>query len=202
MATSSLPAHINPKELVPTAPGVFRWSREKYQQLIASGYLDENDSIELLFGQIVPKIPIGELHAHCLTLLVDFFYARFGTRYMYRPQNPITILDDSEPEPDLAIVTRKNYAAEGRHPGEGDILLLIEIADTTLAYDRGDKARAYALAGIAEYWVVNLPNRQVEVYTAPIVATGEFGERTVFPAAGALESPLCGTVEISAFLPV
>ncbi|MEM6397740.1 MAG: Uma2 family endonuclease [Bacteroidota bacterium] len=195
------PEHIITENQVPTAPGFFRWTVERYHRLIESGQLDENDRLELMFGQIVPKMPIGKLHAQCLSLVLDYFFVKFGMSYSYRPQSPISLLGHSEPEPDFTIVERKNYALSKKHPTTEDILLLIEISDTTLAYDRGDKARLFAMAGIDEYWIINLEGQKLEVHLKPEPETGVYTQITHYKPGEIAHSPFCGEVDPADLIP-
>jgi Uma2 family endonuclease len=123
--------------------------------------------LELLRGEIVEMGPIGSEHAKTIDRLNEWSTSATAHQSIrVRVQNPIRIpASDSEPEPDIVWVVRKNYAA--RHPEPQDVLLIIEVADTSLAVDRGAKLAVYAEAGIAEYWIVNLLNRQIEVYHSP-----------------------------------
>lgn len=179
----------------------FCWTLERYHDAIDKGVLTELDKIELLFGQIIQKIPVGEPHADVLSDITDFFYARLGTKYKYRSQSPVTLLNDSEPEPDFAVVIRKKYNKESGHPGPEDILLLIEVSDSTLHFDRVQKAQAYSLSGVKEYWIINIPEQQVELHLNPNMDKGLYLSREVYETGTSFESPFCGTVEVDEILP-
>ncbi len=183
-------------------PAYFVWTLARYHDAIAKGVLTENDRVELLFGEIVPKMPTGEPHADCLSLLMDYFYELFGTSYKYRAQDPVTLPNESEPEPDFAVVARQPYTRTTGHPSPENIFLLIEISEETLLYDRGKKCRAYALAGIREYWIINLKDRQLELHLNPNRDTGQYGKVCHFSGQDTLESPLCGKVSVRDLLPV
>ena len=179
----------------------FRWSLDRYHRAIELGLLTELDKVELLFGKIVNKIPVGEPHADVLSDIADFFYERLGTKYKFRSQSPVTLPNDSEPEPDFAVVVRKKYNPETGHPKPDDILLLIEVADSTLQFDRTQKAEAYALANVKEYWIVNIPERQVELHLQPSPEKGMYRSLSVHEAGGQFTSPFCGEVEVDLVLP-
>ncbi|MEO0626108.1 MAG: Uma2 family endonuclease [Bacteroidota bacterium] len=195
------PEHIITENQVPTAPGFYRWTVERYHRLIESGQLNENDRLELMFGQIVPKMPIGELHALCLSMLNKYFVSKFGFEYGYRFQSPIGLLGHSEPEPDFAIVKDLIYDKSYGHPKADDIHLLIEISDTTLAYDRGDKARLFAMASIAEYWIINLEGQKLEVHLKPEPETGVYTQITHYKLGEIASSPFCGEVNPADLIP-
>ncbi|OAV42963.1 hypothetical protein A3850_016230 [Lewinella sp. 4G2] len=184
-----------------SAPEEFRWSLERYHDAIEKGVLTELDKVELLFGKIIPKMPVGEPHADVLSDITDFFYEQFGTRFKYRVQNPVTLPNDSEPEPDFAVVERRKYNRSTGHPNAENIHLLIEIADSTLEYDRTSKMEAYALAGIKEYWIVNIRERQLEFHAEPIIAKGIYGSRSVHEAGSRFTSPLAGELLVDSMLP-
>jgi Uma2 family endonuclease len=145
---------------------MYRLSVKQYHQMIEAGILKSGDPIELLEGWLIEQMThhppaagtIGVINAALLKRLPDGWFLRI--------QSPITT-KDSEPEPDLAIVTGSPRDYLKRHPERPDIALLIEVADTSLVEDRTDKARIYARAKIPTYWIVNIPDMQVEVYTDP-----------------------------------
>jgi len=146
-------------------------------------------------------MPVGEPRADVLSDISDFFYERLGTRYKFRAQGPVTLPNDSEPEPDFAIVVRRKYTRKTGHPKPEDILLLIEVSDTTLADDRTKKAKMFSLANIKEYWIINIPDRQVEVHLQPSAEKEMYRSLTVFEAGSTFESPFCGSVKVDDILP-
>src|SRR5262249_32996457 len=121
---------------------------------------------ELLEGLIVPKMTRNPQYDIALELVDEALRGRLPAGWRLRIQSAITT-DDSEPEPDLAVVRGDARSRGGRHPGPPDLGLVVEVADTSLAQDRQEKGRLYARAGIACYWIVNLVDRQIEVYTDP-----------------------------------
>jgi Uma2 family endonuclease len=144
----------------------FRWTVDEYEKLIRHGILTENHNVELIRGEIVPKMPKGELHFACLKRLTAMFAELVAKSAILSVQDPV-VLADSEPEPDFALlVPRADFYAAGK-PRPVDAYLVIEVADTSLDYDREVKAALYAENGIAEYWIVNLVDRCLEVYRQP-----------------------------------
>lgn len=144
----------------------YRLSVDQYHRMIQAGVFTSDDRLELLEGLLIRKMSKNPPHTAAQAKLVRALSLLLPPTLSLRAQDPIT-LSDGEPEPDIAIVqsTADDYAAH--HPGAADIVLLIEIADTTLFRDRGTKLRSYARAGIREYWILNLPDRTMEVYTQP-----------------------------------
>ncbi len=142
-------------------------SVEIYDSMIKNGILNENDNVELLNGAIIEKMPKGKKHAYFNDVISDFLKDNFGKNAIVRNQNPILLDDFSEPEPDVVLCRqpRENYL--NRHPSPGDILLIIEVSDTTIYFDRNEKALAYSNAGIGQYLIVNVENNSVEDYRKP-----------------------------------
>jgi Uma2 family endonuclease len=145
---------------------VRRFSVGEYHRLIATGVLIEGEPLELLEGWIVYKMTRSPPHDVALGLAGDAIDGRLPTGWHVREQSAITTAD-SEPEPDLAVTRGARRDYNQRHPGPGDLALVVEVADSTLSLDRDDKARIYARAGIAVYWIINLVDRRVEAYTKP-----------------------------------
>lgn len=144
-----------------------RWSVDEYHRLIAAGIITSNHHVELLDGQIVEMVPQDPPHASTTAEGSDYLKERFAGHAKVRTQLPITLSPSSEPEPDIAVVRIDPNRYRDRHPSPEDVFLLVEIADTTLGYDRNRKAKVYAQAGIPEYWIVNLNQRQVIVCCDP-----------------------------------
>jgi Uma2 family endonuclease len=155
---------ISPFE--PPPEFVWRFSVDEYHRLIASGVLDEEDRVELLEGWLVPKMTHNPLHDGTLQLINKRLARRLPAQWEIRIQSAVTT-GDSEPEPDVAIVRGDEQTYLQRHPGPDDIGLIIEVAESSLDQDRRQKARLYARARIPAYWVVNLVDRQIEVFTNP-----------------------------------
>ena len=144
-----------------------RWSLADYHRLINAGILSPAERVELLDGHIVEMVPQDPPHASTTDESSDYLKVLFAGRAKVRAQLPITIAPNSEPEPDLAVVRVDANRYRDRHPYPADVFLLIEIANTSLSHDRNRKARIYAQAGIIEYWILDLNQRQVLVYRQP-----------------------------------
>jgi Putative restriction endonuclease len=148
--------------LMPTT----RISVDEYEQMVDTGILTEYDRVELIRGEIVPKMPIGPKHAASVKRMVRLFSRRLGDTAIVGSQDPIRLID-SEPEPDITLLRpRPDFYASG-HPRPNDILLIIEVADSSLDDDRNIMRPIYAEAGIAEFWIVNIPEEVLEVYRGP-----------------------------------
>ena len=146
---------------------VRRFTVDEYRRLGASGILAEDDAVELLEGWIVPKMVHNPPHDNAVELTDEVLRAHLPPGFSLRVQSAIDT-NDSEPEPDLAIVRGLARTRLGRHPRPDEVVLVVEVADTSLDRDRGAKARIYARAGIPVYWIVNVVDRQLEVYEAPV----------------------------------
>lgn len=151
-----------------SSPAVTRhlFTVEQYHEMIEHGIFGEDDPIELIRGEVIRKLPIGNPHAAAVNRLNRLLAKLIHADAMISIQNPIW-LRDSELEPDVAILTYREDLYASRRPVAADVLLLIEVADSSLAYDRDIKGAVYAEAGIREYWIVNLNQATVEVYLDP-----------------------------------
>jgi Uma2 family endonuclease len=136
--------------------------RVEYEQLVSLGAF-QDERIELLEGELVAMSPIGAPHSATVERLTRLLVLAFEGRAAVKCQSPFAALEYSEPEPDLAVLPRRDYDTD--HPSEAH--LIIEVAESSLALDRGKKLRLYASCAVPEYWVVNLPERCIEVYTGP-----------------------------------
>jgi Uma2 family endonuclease len=137
--------------------------RVEYDKLIELGMFDDDERIELIRGFLVPMAPIGPPHSATIDRLNRILVLALHDRAVVRVQNPIAALEDSEPQPDFSVVPLGDYDTD--HPENA--LLLIEVADSSLSFDRGVKLGIYAECGVPEYWVVNLRHRRIEVFTEP-----------------------------------
>lgn len=139
----------------------------EYDRMIELGVYTENDHIELLNGEIIEIMPKGKKHASANDKIARFFYRIFDEQVLVRNQNPITLDDFSEPEPDIVLAKWNETEYSEGHPAPTDIYLIMEISDTTLAYDRETKAKAYSRNGIEQYLLLNLNNETLEEYREP-----------------------------------
>lgn len=145
----------------------YRLSVADYHKMAEAGILREDERVELIRGEILAMSPIGSQHAAAVGKLTDLLHDLLGRRFSIRIQNPINIGDTSEPEPDLAICIRSEDYYASRHPFGNELLLVIEVADSTLEYDLTVKKSLYAEAGIPEYWVVDVNEKQMHRFTNP-----------------------------------
>jgi len=132
-----------------------------------AGVFGEDDRGELLDGHIYATSPIGSEHAACVRRLNRLFQKRVGTSALVSVQNPIRLDDASEPDPDLALLRSQDDAYAAEHPGSEAVMLVVEVADTSLAFDREVKLPLYADAGIPEVWFVDLASSEVHAYRPP-----------------------------------
>jgi Uma2 family endonuclease len=144
----------------------YRWTVEEYEELGRAGIFDENDRVELLNGEIIVMSPIGYRHATAVNRLIKFFIQRARDRYIATPGNPFILDERSEPQPDLCLADSA-IDTQGHHPDSAQIFLVIEVSDSTVAYDRQDKGPAYARNGVREYWMLNLDENVLEVFREP-----------------------------------
>jgi Uma2 family endonuclease len=143
------------------------WTVQDYHRMGEVGILDPTERTELIAGQIILMVAKGTPHVIALQLLAREFLGQLGDNTLIRTQDPIHLNDSSEPEPDLVIVQGEILDYVDRHPQPSDIHLLVEVADTTLNYDCQTKAKIYAQAGILDYWVIDIKNRQVHIFRDP-----------------------------------
>ncbi|MEG4533342.1 Uma2 family endonuclease [Microcoleus sp. D2_18a_D3] len=149
-----------------TAVTAKRFSIAEYHRLEELGFFDPDDRVELIRGEIIIMAAKGRFHSDCNTLLVEELIILLARRARLRVQEPIILCDESEPEPDLVIARRSdNYLSP--HPLAADILLVIEVSDSTLKYDRRTKLSLYAESGISDYWIFNLVDIQLEMHSEP-----------------------------------
>jgi Uma2 family endonuclease len=161
---------IAPQNLSPiatTTEPIWRLSVSQYHSMIENGILAEDSKVELLEGLLVAKMSKNPPHSLSTGLLQDALSSILPSNYHLRLQEPIT-LADSEPEPDLAIVCGQRSDYRDRHPNANDLELVIEVSGTSLNRDRNLNQRIYARSGISIYWILNLEERQLEVYTNPV----------------------------------
>ena len=167
-----------------------------YHRLGETGVLGGDDRVELLEGQLVDMSPIGPRHALAIDLLNRLLPAALGKQAWLRVQNPIVLDDASEPQPDLAVVRHPWSGYPDGHPRPPDILLLIEVADSSLGFDLGAKLELYARAGIREFWVVDLTRNRVLVHRRP--HDGTYDSITAVDISGTLTMEALPGVTISA----
>lgn len=145
---------------------LWRITVERYHEMIEAGILTENDRLELLEGFLIEKMTIKPSHTFVTEILREILGRIIPDNFFVNNQQPITT-SDSEPEPDVVVIQGQRRDFLENHPSAEDVALLIEVSDTTLYQDQTWKKRIYAQAGIAIYWIVNLSERQIEVYSQP-----------------------------------
>lgn len=144
-----------------------RFTVDEYHRMAEAGILGEDDRVELLDGEIVQVSPIGARHAAAVTRLQRLLERLASDRAIVRVQQPVRLDSYSEPEPDVAVVEPRDDFYAGAHPAPAEILLIVEVADTSLRYDRRRKLPRYARAGIPEVWLVDLSTDRVARYREP-----------------------------------
>ncbi len=140
---------------------------DEYYAMAEAGILAPDERVELINGEIIKMSPIGDVHAYSVDESVYLFTTQLGERARVRSQNPVRLADNREFQPDVSILRWRQDKYLSGHPTPEDVLLLIEISDSTLDYDRNEKLAIYAESEIPEAWLVNIPERVVEVYTDP-----------------------------------
>ncbi|MEH2230547.1 MAG: Uma2 family endonuclease [Nostoc sp.] len=147
-----------------------KFTVEQYHKMLESGILTEDDRVELIRGEIIEMSPIATKHAACVNRLVNLLVQLLGKRVIVAAQNPVALNDNSQLQPDVALLKPRDDFYATAHPQPQDIFLLIEVADSTIEYDREEKIPLYAEANIIEVWLVDINEEIVEVYQQPTAA--------------------------------
>ena len=168
--TASRPTSSPPRL---AAPEVYRISVDEYERMAEAGVLDD-ERVELIDGYLVRKMTVNPPHAYAVDVSRAHLTRLLPPGWFIREEKPVRIPQFDEPEPDLSVIRGQVQDYRDRHPGPADLALLVEVADSTLPRDRGEKWAAYGRGRIPVYWIINLVDRQVEVYTRP----GARGYRT------------------------
>ncbi len=183
-------------------PTLYRLTVDQYHRMIENGILGENDPVELLEGYMVTKMPRSPEHDFALSAVTTRMHRLVPPAFTVRGQCAATI-QESEPEPDMMIARGDETLFRHRHPGPADTAIVIEVSASSLSRDRGDKARIYARAGIPVYWVVNVVDKQIEVFTLPSgpAEVPAFAKQEVFAAGTSvpvvLDGVTVGTIAVS-----
>lgn len=156
---------MHPPDMQP--PREHRFTVEEYNALIEAGILREDDHVELIEGEIIEMSPVGKRRVACVNRLTALFGRYAGQSALLSVQNPIELPNYAQPQPDIALLKPRDDFYAGNLPRPADVLLLVEVADTSREFDRGVKLSLYARAGIPEMWLVDRPNETVEVNTQP-----------------------------------
>lgn len=149
------------------APEKHRLTAADFHRMAEAGILHADDRIELIEGELIDMAPIGSHHASVVARLNAWLAGAAAGRFIVFPQNPIALSADSEPQPDLAVLKPHQDYYRSALPTAADVLLLIEVADTTRDYDRTTKIPLYARSGITEVWLIDLRDQVVEVFREP-----------------------------------
>lgn len=182
-----------------------RWRRVEYERLVDLGAF-EHDPVELIGSQLIVAEPKGSEHATAVDMAYDTLRSAIPAGWIVRGQNPLALDDESAPEPDIAVV--RGSRADYRHAHPARPALIIEVAESSLGFDRVAKGSLYARAGIVDYWIVNLIDRVVEVYRNPDAdVTAPYGwrymsvERFAVPVSVAPLSVPAAPIPVAALLP-
>jgi Uma2 family endonuclease len=145
----------------------YRFSIQDYHRMGEAGILHEDSRVELIEGELVTMSPIGSAHVGTVLQLTGMLQKAVGEHALVSVQNPVVLDDYSEPEPDIALLKPHGDFYKSALPRPSDVLLLIEVADTTLRYDRAVKIPLYARHGIPETWLIDLENKHVTIFSSP-----------------------------------
>jgi Uma2 family endonuclease len=169
-----------------------RFSVADYHRMAETGVLKPDARVELLDGKIIDMLPIGPFHGGSVKRLNRLFNQKAAGRWLVSTQDPVHLGEHSEPQPDLMLLKPMADDYTSRHPVPEDVYLLIEVADTTLAFDREQKLPLYGRAGIPEVWIVNLAAKTIEIYREPnfsgythhrVLRSGDTASPSAFPDA-------------------
>lgn len=143
-----------------------QWTRLEYDRLIEGGFFRADDKVELLGGELMVAEPQGSRHAATVSLVADALRTAFGSGWYVMTQLPVALDNESEPEPDVAVVAGTARQYWDAHPSRP--VLVVEVADSSAALDREHKLSLYARAGVPDYWIVNIGEGILEVYRRPV----------------------------------
>ena len=159
-------------------PTRHRLDVDDYYRMAEVGILDWNDRVELIDGELIDMAPIGSDHAATVDGLTEALVTACAGQAIVRVQGPVRLDPFNEPQPDFSVLRLRTDRYRTGHPGPADVLLLIEVADSSLRFDRKIKLPLYARAGIGEVWIVDLKRRKVEAYSSP--AAGEYAPKRLY----------------------
>lgn len=146
-----------------------RWFNvDEYYRMVDAGILSVDDRVELIEGEVIKMSPIGKFHAACVKRLNERFVYLVARTATVSVHDPIRLSDFSEPQPDLALLKRRDDFYSSGHPTPEDVLLVVEVADSSIQFDRMIKMPLYARSGIPEVWLVDVARDLIEVYARPV----------------------------------
>ena len=169
-------------------PRRLRFTVDEYYQMIELGLIKDYEKAEIIEGELIQKMPIGKRHSAVVEKLNEILRDELGKTVSLRNQQPIGFGEYNEPEPDLAVLQRREDFYSENKPVPQDVLLLIEVSDATLKYDRDTKLALYAEAEIPEVWIVNLPNDIIEIHQKP--SSGIYQFTKIFKRGETVESEM------------
>ncbi|HMQ59799.1 MAG TPA: Uma2 family endonuclease [Flavilitoribacter sp.] len=176
----------------------YRLTVEDYHRMGETGILSEDKRVELLHGEIIEMRPINSPHAGMVKKLNRLLSKLFGEQYIISVQDPIELGPDSEPEPDIAVLKMRADLYSDAHPRAEDVLLVIEVAGSSLQKDRQVKMPLYAEAGIPEAWVIDLEGKAIEVYSSPSPAG--YSRIDIYRPGDALQTGMVKGIEVGTVL--
>ena len=144
-----------------------RFTVDEFYRMVEIGVIPPQTRVELIEGQIIDMLPIGPFHSGILNELAEIFTLAADAKWIVTVQSPLRLDEQTAPQPDLMLLRPPHSQYRHAHPTPEDVLLLIEVADSSLTYDRATKLPQYARANVAEVWIVNLPERKVEIHREP-----------------------------------
>lgn len=171
-----------------------KFTVDDYYHMREAGILRETDRVELIDGEVCEMSPIDPVHAGMVNRLNYYLSAQVRDKAIVTVQNPVRLNDNNEPQPDLAVARWRDDFYAQQHPTSGDILIAIEVANTSIAYDRKEKLPRYAAAGIPEVWLVNIARKTLEQYAAP--ATDRYTEQQVLGRGQVLTARAIANLEL------
>lgn len=181
-------------------PRRLRFSVDDYYKMIEMGMIDDYERSEIIDGQMVPKMTIGDKHAMAVDRLARILIRSLPEMVLVRIQNPLRISDFDEPEPDVVLADLTKYDGN-RHPRPEETILVVEVSDVSLKNDRDVKLPLYADAGIAEVWIVNLRDNVIEIHQDP--SLGIYQQVKIFKSGGQATSNVLPelSLEVDAIIP-
>ena len=174
-------------------PRRLRFSVDEYYKMIELGMLKDYEKAEIIEGELIQKMTIGDRHAAIVNVLNRFFVKNVSDEVLVSIQNPLRLSDYNEPEPDIVLADLTKFDGK-RHPRPEETLLIVEVSDTTLKYDRDTKLALYAEAEIPEVWIVNIPNEIIEVHQKP--GSGIYQLTQIYKQGESVKSSVLPNLEI------
>lgn len=181
-------------ESINIVPPTYNFTVEAYHKLVDVGILKAEDKVELIEGKINTMSPINSPHSATVRRLGDILRHIFREKAIISEQNPITLGTHSEPEPDVAVVKFQEDYYQNAHPTAEDMLIAIEVSQSTEKYDRTTKLPLYAKFKIPEYWLVNLNKKEIEIYQNP--KNGKYTSITIFDIEEKLKTGLVDSISV------